>query len=237
MTALLNIDDIFRTVQSGKLGWLVASQISEIVSAFSRGLDSLEKRFQVISEAIRTAKASKSIFAIVWAVYDEHKVHADLPVGTMLPKYKLERLMVDGTQLDELKRLVSAMILERACDGRLLTEEGLPHLLYEWKPWARPEDFDICTGLLTSKGHLIDFLACFNPRPDNDLPTKKIFTLKALEGILDISKILPRIRSIYESPSFEALEEDKKAAIKAIIEHQGATSHEQAESSSGNTAD
>ncbi len=235
MTALVHTDDIFSTVQRGKAGWAVAAQISAIVSDFSRSLDSLEQRFHVMTEAIRTAETSKGIFAIVWAIYDEHKVHEEMHLETMLPKHKLEHLIVDRPQLDELKCLVSALILERARDGRLVKEEGLPDLLYEWKRWASPEDFHAGIGLLTSEEHLSAFLASFNPLPDDILDevlaARRSYRIEVLKGLLDINTILPRIRAIRDSPSFEALGEDKKRAIKAIIEHHDSELRSQTEGS------
>lgn len=81
---------------------------------------------------------------------------------------------------------------------------------------------------------MIDFIASFNVRPDEILRVRKTYRLNILEEMLDISKILPRIRSISQSSSFEALAEDKKGAIKAIIEHHDSKLRAQPEDSDGN---
>ncbi len=171
-----------------------------------------------LSDAIHTFEDNKSIYAVVWAITDEHKRHEENKPESILPKFQLEYFMVDSAQLGELKGQVSALIINKAHDGTLLEEERVPDLLYDWKTWASQEDFYQCIGLLTSEKHLIDFLASFNVLPDEVRGIKETYRLNLLKEMLDISKIMPRIRSIYESSLFEEYEEDKKAGIKAIID-------------------
>jgi predicted KAP-like P-loop ATPase len=126
---LMNMADIFPTNDLGPLGTDTSMRVLRICHQLIRRLDTSEKRFQILKNAIEKAETSLySIARDIGVESDRHKHSNDINSEN--------EWTVDDTQQKELELLIVNKIEEWAGDGRLAKLPQLIFLLNIWKEWG-----------------------------------------------------------------------------------------------------
>ena len=220
ITGLMDTGDLFTEEESAFGGLDSPMRIRRVFRQLSRRLDTHEKRFMVFKNAVE--KANRSLLTIVYEVSVLGQQHGKDGSKHNPPE---SELTVNAAQLKELERLACNKIEVWALDGRLANHKDLPYLLYRWREWDGPAKVDsYVKDMIKTDDGLVKFVTTFLSKVKSRGGGSYVeriqwrMPMKDISNFVDLEEIKPRIRSIFSSQAFRALDERKQLAIRTFID-------------------
>ncbi len=197
ITALMDVGDL---LPEGDL--ILSSTYAKLHRLFYKLIhryESYDERFNIFKRAIE--KSTKSLYTIVHEISLQKKPFGKYrsegaPVSKDEPTVKLE-------QFEELKKLACNKLESCAKDGKLAKHKYLAYMI-------------------KNDEGLVDFITSFltrvSPHNSSDSQEKRHWRIDgSIENFVDLKKLEPRIRKIFNSPDFAQLDDQKKLAIETFL--------------------
>jgi len=220
VTVLMDTGDIFPEGDTGFLGTDTPMRILRICYQLTHRLDSQEKRFTVIKNAVE--KANRSLHTIVQEVSVLGQEQDKYGLKTNKPN---NEFTVDAIQLEILENLALSKIKVWAADGRLANHEKLDYILYRWREWDQAANVETYVkDLIRTDNGLINFIASFLSKVFSSGMGSRTSTIhwristKNIASFVDINDIEPRLRRILSTDSFAQLDDRKQLAVKTFLD-------------------
>ena len=219
VTVLMDIGDIFPEGDTGF--WIdTPMRILRICHQLISRLDSQEKRFVVIKNAIENA--DRSLYTIVNEVSircQEHDKHASKTTKSD------NELSVNASQLEDLVKIACSKIEVWADEGRLANHEKLSEILYRWREWGQSSKVEsYVKDIVKTDNGLVNFIASFLYKVKSGGLGSYVSRIhwqirsKNISSFVSISEIEPRLRSILLSGVLDQLDDRKQLAVKTFLD-------------------
>jgi len=221
INALMDIGDLLSEGDLDDLNLLdpnIHKKLHHLFYKLSHRFESYDERFNIFKRAIE--KSTRSLYTIVYEISLQEKLHAQSGLK--------EEPTVNSKQLEELKKLACNKIQSWAKDGQLAKHKQLAYILLKWKEWGQQEEVNnFVNDMIKNDEGLIDFITGFLDKiviySSLDYIEKahlhKVLWIidKNIGKLVDLKKLEPRIRKIFNSPDFAQLDDQKKLAIETFL--------------------
>lgn len=219
VNALMDSADLIPDGENSLIGFSTPMRVHRIFHQLLRRFESSDKRFDIFKDAIQ--KAINSLYIIVHELTMQSLEHNETE-DTFLP---LEHRDFTPDQLESLKQIAVSRILYWVKIKRLSEHPKLLPILYAWKEWGNEEECKRYVATLVQEGvGLLAFLTSALKEPIEQALTKQeknpewIHYLKNVEDFIEIQKLEPYVKRIFEDAEFEKLREKEQLAVLIFLD-------------------
>jgi predicted KAP-like P-loop ATPase len=219
VSALIDNGDLFAQGESGPLRLDTPMRIHRIIHGLLRRLETTDKRFLVLQNAI--ANATKSLHTMVYELREQSHEHIE-ERDSYLP---LEYRDLTPEQLELLKKLVVTRIQDWANHGNLMDLPRLLPILYAWEEWGREEDTRRYVDEITKTDRgLLAFLEAVLDKAISEVLTRYEKNpawekyLKDIDNFIPAHTIEPHAKELFEDEYFEKLREREQLALMIFLD-------------------
>jgi len=200
--------DLGNDIRIGRIIWQLLNRLPEL------------ERFEILKEAIKNGEAISIIVEEVTTIGQQHGKYG----SELKPE---EKRLLNVEHLEELEKLVLGKIRESANRGYLLQAPQLPHILYRWCDWEKPEGEaeEWVQKIISTDEGLLFFLEKFLQKSyvqsASDAFPRVRYRLdpKSLEPFLDPSKIVDRVQNILVNEKLTKTEKQQIALKQFLREY------------------
>lgn len=221
ITALMDVGDLFPKGDTGFLGFDTPRKIMRVIYQLIHRFPDFENRFSILKNAINNSQ--RSLCTAVHEVAIQNQQHGKYNSDDISEPE--EKLTLKADYLTDLEKLVCDKIEVWANNGRLAKHNNLIAILYSWKQWGCKDKVEkfVESFIETDEG-LVDFVASFLNKVRSQTASDYVanikwrIDLKNVKDFINLEKVEPRIRRIFNSPEYSQFDEKKKLGIETFLD-------------------